>query len=294
MSPTKPIGLADLVALVARLRSDQGCPWDRRQRLVDLRAYLLEEAHELAAAIDGGDWDEIREELGDLLFQAAFVGRLAEEAGAFAIHEPIAAIHAKMIERHPHVFGTAKAATAEDVQRAWELQKARKRSRGSHLDGVSSSLPALLAAYRLGQKAGGVGFDWTEPAEVLAKVREELGEVEHAVAAGDGDACREEIGDLLFAIASYARHLGIDPEGALAAANAKFTRRFQAMERSLAARGERLADQGHVELERQWQLAKDEETAIGSEAESAQNRRDGSGQEGTEGPGIRTETGRRT
>lgn len=265
MNPTEHLGFADLAALIARLRSEQGCPWDRRQRLVDLRAYLLEEAHELAAAIDSGRWEAIREELGDLLFQAAFVGRLAEEAGAFEIHEPIAAIHAKMIERHPHVFGTAEAATAEDVQRAWERRKARNRAAGSHLDGVPPGLPALLAAYRLGQKAGGVGFDWTNPTEVLAKVHEELAEVAEAAASGHGDASREEIGDLLFAIASYARHLGIDPEGALAAANAKFTRRFQAMERSLADDGKTLAEQSPADLDRRWRLVKGREGSGGTE-----------------------------
>jgi MazG family protein len=263
MNPSDRPGLADLVALITRLRSEQGCPWDRRQRLADLRAYLLEEAHELAAAIDSGNWDQIREELGDLLFQAAFVGRLAEEAGAFEIHEPVAEIHAKMVERHPHVFGSAEAATAEDVQRAWEQQKARKRVQGSHLDGVSPGLPALLAAYRLGQKAGGVGFDWGDPAQVLAKVHEELAEVAQAVAAGDGDASREELGDLLFAIASYSRHLGIDPEGALAAANAKFTRRFQAMERSLANDGKTLAEQSPADLDRRWQVVKSREGSAG-------------------------------
>jgi MazG family protein len=170
-----PTDLDRLLALVERLRAPDGCPWDREQKLGDLRAYLLEEAHETAAAIDEGDWDALCSELGDLLFQVAFLSRLAEEAGAFRAAEPIARVTAKMIDRHPHVFGGEPLPDSRAVRQAWERRKLRHESneRGSLLDGAAAaSLPALVAAYRLTQKAAGVGFDWTDPAAVLAKVAE--------------------------------------------------------------------------------------------------------------------------
>lgn len=252
----KDLELADLVALVARLRAEDGCPWDRRQTLAEVRAYLVEEAHELAGAIDQQSWEAIREELGDLLFQAAFIARLAEEQEAFRLADAIAAIHEKMITRHPHVFGGAPLATAEDVQRAWEKGKARARPLGSHLDGVPASLPALIGAYRLGQKAGGLGFDWPSAEPVLDKVHEELAEV---AAAPDLEHTREEIGDLLFALASYARHRGVDPEAALAQANLKFRRRFAAMETLLAERGSTLASVDASGLDQLWREVKERE-----------------------------------
>lgn len=252
-SPPPARDVADLVALVARLRAADGCPWDRRQTLADVRAYLVEEAHELAAAIDAGDWVSLREELGDLLFQAAFIARLAEEETNFTLHEAVATIHDKMVERHPHVFGEAVAATAEDVQRAWEQRKARKREAGGHLDGVATTLPALVAAYRLGQKAGGVGFDWSRREDVAAKVREELDEV---LATTDVEAAREEVGDLLFAAASLARHFGVDPEGALARANDKFRRRFRTLERDLEVAGRPLGTATPAEMEAAWERVK--------------------------------------
>jgi len=251
-----PADLADLVALVARLRAPDGCPWDREQRLADLRAYLLEEAHELAAAIDGGAWGEIGEELGDLLFQAAFVARLGEEAGALSLAAVVAATHAKLVARHPHVFGGERLAGADEVVRAWERRKAAERPEGL-LAGVPASLPALLAAYRMTQKAAGVGFDWPDAAGVVAKLREELGELEAEIAAGASpERVGEEMGDLLFAAANLARHLGHDPEAALARANAKFRRRFAAVEAALAARGIAAADAGLEVLDALWEEAK--------------------------------------
>lgn len=246
-----------LVELVGRLRADDGCPWDRRQTLVELRAYLLEEAHELAAAIDAAQPDEIEEELGDLLFQAAFIARLGEEQGTFTARDAVAGIRAKMIERHPHVFGESQASTAEDVQQAWERAKAARREQGSHLDGVPASLPALVAAYRLGQKAAGVGFDWDDIGGVVDKVREELAEV--LAVQGEHARAQEEIGDLLFAVASLARHLGIDPEAALAQANLKFRRRFAALEASLLATGSRLGTADSDRLEAAWRTVKEAE-----------------------------------
>lgn len=271
--------LGPLVALVERLRAPDGCPWDREQGLAQLRAYLLEEAHELAAAIDEADWAGIREELGDLLFQAAFVARLGEEAGEFALGAVVAAVHAKFVARHPHVFGDERLADARAVRDAWERRKVAERSAGrsagrsaeagsassaeappSLLAGVPTSLPALLGAYRSTQKAAGVGFDWPGPAPVLAKIEEELAELRAELAAPETPArserVREELGDLLFTVANLARHLEIDPEAALAAANRKFRRRFAQVEAALASAGRALGEATLEEMEAAWEEAK--------------------------------------
>jgi len=285
-------GLGKLLALVERLRGPDGCPWDRAQRLPDVRAYLLEEAHEVAAAIDelaaAGEaaaapgalppaadpaWGELADELGDLLFQAAFVARLAEESGAFTAADAAERIHAKMVARHPHVFPPAdgeheRLSDAAAVERVWERRKLADRrkaaaggERASLLDGVPRSLPALTAAYRMTQKAAGVGFDWPDAAAVLAKVDEEVAEL-RAELGGDGDtegasaAVREEVGDLLFTVANLARKLGFDPEAALAAANRKFRRRFGEIERRLAESGRDLADADLAEMDALWNRIK--------------------------------------
>ncbi|HSM15255.1 MAG TPA: nucleoside triphosphate pyrophosphohydrolase [Thermoanaerobaculia bacterium] len=258
--------LARLIDLVTRLRAPDGCPWDREQTLPDLRAYLLEEAHETAAAIDGGDPAELAGELGDLLFQVAFLTRLAEERGWFGIADVIDRIESKMIDRHPHVFGDDRLADARAVREAWERRKLRTESNGreSLLDGAAAAgLPALVAAYRLTQKAAGVGFDWPDADAVFAKLEEEIGELRHEVAsAGPAPApearerLRGEVGDLLFAAANLARHLGLDPEAALAGTNLKFRRRFAAIERGLAARGRRLEEATLEEMDELWEEAK--------------------------------------
>jgi ATP diphosphatase len=252
--------LQKLVDLVARLRAPDGCPWDREQTLASVRAYLIEEAHELAGAIDSGDPDEIAEELGDMLFQAAFIGRLGEEAGAFTAAGAIDQVHRKMVERHPHVFGgdgAEQLADAEAVRQAWERRKLREEPRRETLlGGVPSSLPALLGAYRLTQKAAGVGFDWPEAGAVLDKAEEEIAEVREALAAGRSDQVREEIGDLLFTLANLARKLDVDPEAALAGTNLKFRRRFAAVEAGLAARGKTAAEATLDEMDALWEEAK--------------------------------------
>jgi nucleoside triphosphate diphosphatase len=254
--------LQKLVDLVARLRAPDGCPWDREQSLPNIRAYLLEEAHELAGAIDAGDWEELAEELGDLLFQAAFIGRLAEETGAFSLSQVIDGVYRKMVERHPHVFGDEVLADAEAVRQAWERRKlAKEPKRESLFSGVPSSLPALLAAYRLTQKASGVGFDWPDSAAVLAKVDEELAEVREALAQGDKAAVREEVGDLLFTVANLARKLDVDPEAALAGTNLKFRRRFAKIEDGLAARGKTAAEATLEEMDELWEAAKGKDEA---------------------------------
>jgi len=266
-----------LVDLVARMRAPDGCPWDREQRLGDLRAYLLEEAHELAGAIDEGRWEAIAEELGDVLFQAAFVARMAEEAGAFEAGDAMAGVREKMIARHPHVFGDEPLPDAAAVRDAWERRKLQREPRqGSLLQGVAPSLPALLAAYRLTQKAAGVGFDWPAAEAVLAKLDEEVAELRAALArrgAPEGaggaagpearhaaqDAVAEEVGDLLFTVANLARKLDVDPEAALAAANRKFRRRFAWIEDALAARGKTPAESSLAEMDGLWEEAKREE-----------------------------------
>ena len=251
--------LRDLVSLVSTLRGPDGCAWDRKQTIADIRAYLLEEAHEVAAAIDGGRWSDIASELGDLLFHVAFVSSLAEEAGAFVVEDAIAANHRKMIERHPHVFGEEDVPEAAQVHQAWERRKAA--TGGRLLDGVTRTLPALVASYRMSQKASGVGFDWPDVAGVLSKVDEELAEVRESL-----EACRtdkaargmvgEEIGDLLFSVATLARYLEIDPEAALAATNEKFRRRFGSVESSVAESGRTLGDVPLDELEAYWNESK--------------------------------------
>jgi len=250
-----------LSALVTRLRGPDGCPWDREQEIDDIRAYLLEEAHEVAAAIDSGNWDEICTELGDLLFQVVFVARLAEEGSAFELAAIVDRIEAKMVARHPHVFGDEELPDSAAVHRAWERRKLDDYEEGhSMLAGVPSSLPALLAAYRMTQKVAGVGFDWSRADEVLDKVEEEIDELRQQLrATADGDreaALREELGDLLFTLANLARHLGLDPEAALARANEKFRRRFALMEADLARQGRSLANSELEEMEAAWQRAK--------------------------------------
>lgn len=221
--------LTTLLGLIRRLRAPDGCPWDRKVTPPDLRSFLLEETHELAAALDSSDWPAIREELGDLLFQVAFLAVLAEELGAFTLADAAHGVHDKMVHRHPHVFGEERLETAEAVHAAWERRKLSARQRGSLLDGVQHTLPSLVAARRLGEKASGVGFDWPEPSGALDKAREELEEIADAMATG-GEKLEEELGDALFAIVSLGRKLGVDAERALALANRKFRARFRHLE----------------------------------------------------------------
>jgi len=253
-------GVGKLRELIQRLRGPGGCPWDREQTLEDLRAYVVEEAHEVAAAISAGDADEIAAELGDLLFQVVFVACLAEEDGSFDLATVAERIHAKMVARHPHVFGDERLADANAVRAAWERRKLdQKNGEGedtSLLHGVPASLPALVGAYRMTQKAAGVGFDWPDAASVLAKVHEELGELEETLREARREEIREELGDLLFAVANLARHLQIDPEAALASGNLKFRRRFAAVETGLRAAGKKLGEATLDEMDALWNEAK--------------------------------------
>lgn len=255
--------LGKLLTLVARLRGPGGCPWDREQTLADVRAYLLEEAHEAAAAIDEGDWEGLCSELGDLLFQVAFVGQLGAEAGILSLGNSIDRVHTKMVARHPHVFGEAEARDLAAVRQAWERRKVEEKGGAeSLLAGVARSLPALVAAYRMTQKAAGVGFDWPETGAVLAKLDEEMAELRAALDGGQGrEAVAGEVGDLLFTVVNLARKLEIDPEAALAQTNLKFRRRFLAIESALASRGKSLNDSDLAEMDRLWNEAKAKESA---------------------------------
>jgi len=240
-----------------RLLGPDGCPWDREQTFESLKSYLLEEAHEVIEAIDSGDRQHHVEELGDLLFQVVFQAELGRTQERFAIDEVIGAIRDKLVRRHPHIFGDAKVKDAAEQVRVWEKIKAAERAgkgqRGGALEGVPRGLPALQRAWRLGEKAGAVGFDWTSSHAVLEKVREELGELVNAKSPED---VKSEMGDLLFALAQLSRHLGFDPEDALRRANDKFRARFEYIEQRLRAEGSAPAQAGMDRLEALWQEAK--------------------------------------
>ncbi len=254
-----------LVEIMAALRSPQGCPWDREQTIDTLKPFVLEEAYEVVEAIDRHDHAALREELGDFLFEAVFLAQLEAEAGHFTIADSLASIADKLVRRHPHVFarepGVAPPRSAGDVRTRWEDIKARERGGDSPaktlLGGIPATLPALLRAYQIGLRAAAVGFDWTRAADVVDKIEEEVRELRE-VAGGAVDQARaeEEMGDLLFAIANLSRQLGIEPETALRKANEKFTKRFGALERAIAASGRALTEMTIEELEAEWQHAK--------------------------------------
>jgi len=251
--------LRKLVEIMDRLRDPGGCPWDREQSYETLRGYLVEECYEVAEAIDRQRPDELREELGDLLFQIVFLARLGKESGEFTIEDVIEGITDKMTRRHPHVFGSARAESSEEVLANWEAIKREEKPATpgrSILDGVPRALPALLKAQRLGTKAARVGFDWNGARPVLDKVREEAAELEHAVEAGDRDASAEELGDLLFTLAMLARHLDVDAEAVLERSNAKFVERFRWIEAELDRTNRSFEGETASDLEALWQRAK--------------------------------------
>jgi MazG family protein len=248
--------------MVALRDPEHGCPWDREQTWGSIAPHTLEEAFELADAIEQGDAGKVRDELGDLLFQVVFQARIAEERGLFGFDEVAAAISDKLERRHPHVFATTTVRTAAEQTAAWEVHKAAEREaaglgRGV-LDGVTLGLPALTRAAKLGRRAASVGFDWTIAADVVDKLDEEIDEFRRALANRDEAQASEELGDLLFTIAQLGRHLGADAETALRAANAKFERRFRHIEAALAARGRTPQQTSMADLETLWAQAKQE------------------------------------
>jgi ATP diphosphatase len=266
-TPRPSSDIADLIAVMAALRTPgSGCPWDLEQSFASIVPYTIEEAYEVADAIERGDFDDLCDELGDLLLQVVFHARLAEEQGSFAFGDVVRAITAKLIRRHPHVFNEARHLSPAEVKLGWDGIKAEERAARalrrptpqpeSVLANVARSLPALTRADKLTRKAAAVGFTWNEVTEVIDKIDEELAEVREAVAAGDHAHATEEIGDLLFTIANLARHLDIDPEAALRAANAKFERRFNHIEAALAADGRSPRESDLAEMDRLWDEAK--------------------------------------
>jgi nucleoside triphosphate diphosphatase len=259
-----------LIALMARLRDPlTGCPWDVKQTFATVAPYTIEEAYEVADAIEKGDPTQLRDELGDLLFQVVFHARLAQERGWFDFAQVAGAIHEKLVRRHPHVFGGQSVSGEAELSRAWEEQKARERAAGgaggsesvSALADVPRGLPALVRAAKLGKRAGRVGFDWESATQVRDKVLEELAEVDAALAAAaigttNSAAVVEEMGDLLFAVANWSRHLKFDAEEALRAANSKFERRFRDMESLARERGLSLETSSPQQWENLWAESK--------------------------------------
>ena len=253
----------ELVQLMTTLRGPEGCPWDRKQTLPDLKPFVIEEAYEVVDAIDRDDRGALAEEVGDLLLEAVFIAEVTREEGSFDVYDSITAIHDKLVRRHPHVFAEVEAKDAEQVVVNWEKLKneERKAENKSVLAGVPQSLPALLKASRLTEKASRVGFDWRRAEDVFDKIDEELGELRTAVAGGDTAAVREEVGDLLFALANIARKLEINPEEALQGTNRKFMRRFESMERSARESGRNLDQLTLEEMDTLWDAAKAAERA---------------------------------
>lgn len=248
--------LARLCRLMADLRAPGGCPWDAEQTLDSLKPYLIEEAYEVIEALEQGCPDKHCEELGDLLLQVVFQAEVVQETGGFDMEAVSKAIVDKLVRRHPHVFGDSDAADAAGALRNWESIKAKERtSKQSALDGIPGTLPALLRAMRTGEKAAAIGFDWPSIDGVEAKVREEWQEVHDALTQGPA-RISEEMGDLLFALVNWSRHLGVDPEAALRDATNKFQRRFRHVERRVLEKGSTPADESLDALERLWQEAK--------------------------------------
>ncbi len=259
---TPAAAFARLTALMARLRAPQGgCPWDLEQTFDTIAPYTLEEAYEVADAIARRDLGALREELGDLLFQVAFHSRLAEEQREFAFADVARGLVDKMVRRHPHVFGGEAVGDAALQTTLWEEQKAREKAARGHtsaLDDIPLSLPALARAAKLGRRASRVGFDWPDTSGVLAKIVEEVGELQAAVASGVATDTEAELGDVLFAVVNLARHLGVDPEAALRGTNQRFEQRFRGVEQKLAAQGLTVAEAGLERANAAWDEVKRE------------------------------------
>ena len=249
-----------LLEVMRKLRDPQnGCPWDLEQDFSTIAPYTIEEAYEVADAIEREDWEELRHELGDLLFQVVFYAQMGKEHGYFEFEDIAGGIAEKMTRRHPHVFGDAREDNAHGVRGRWEDIKEAERAEkedGSVLAGVARALPALKRAQKLGSRASRVGFDWPHRQGVRDKIREEFDELEDAVGSRDADHVEEELGDLPFSIVNLARHLDVDPEKALTRANHKFERRFRAMEGAIASDGREIRRLSLEELEHRWHKAK--------------------------------------
>jgi tetrapyrrole methylase family protein/MazG family protein/ATP diphosphatase len=253
------------VDIMARLRGPDGCPWDREQTIESLRGFVLEETYEVLDAIDCGDHDALRGEIGDLLFEGVFLAQIEADAGRFSVVDSLRAISQKLVRRHPHVFGTtaSRVKTAGQVVEQWEQIKSREQKdageRRSLLGGVPKSLPSLLRAHEIGTRVAAVGFDWAGPTDVVNKIEEEVAELRRAVQGEGRDRVEEEMGDLLFSIANLARKLGVEPESALRKANEKFSTRFDKLERAFEARGQSIHAATLEEMEAEWGAVKHSE-----------------------------------
>jgi MazG family protein len=252
-----------LVDIMIRLRGADGCPWDREQTVESLRGFVLEETYEVLDAIDRGDHDALREEIGDLLFEGVFLAQIEADAARFTVADSLRAVSDKLIRRHPHVFAEARGVdTAGKVVEQWEQIKSREQkdagARRSVLKGMPKAMPALLRAYEIGTRVAAVGFDWARTEDVVDKIEEEVAELRHAVAGEGRERAEEEMGDLLFSIVNLARKLGIEPESALRKANEKFSTRFEALERHLEAEGRSVHKATLDEMEEAWGKIKDQ------------------------------------
>lgn len=248
----------ELVGIIHRLRAPGGCPWDREQTPESLKDFIIEEAYEVIDAIDAKNPQDLREELGDLLLQIVLQSEIAAEENAFDIADVIEGISNKLILRHPHVFGDTHVEDSRDVLANWEKIKKKEKAGKGLFDGLPSQLPGLQRAARIGEKASRVGFDWTSIDGVRAKVDEELAELEDAISSGEQDRIFHETGDLLFAVAQWARHIGIQPEEAVRGCCSRFIHRFGKMEDAVSRAGKKLSDADLMELEQLWQRAKAE------------------------------------
>ncbi len=258
---TASCNINDLIKVMAALRTpNTGCPWDLEQSYKTIAPHTLEEAYEVVDAIDRENMDDLREELGDLLFQSIYHAQIASEEGHFDIHDVINDVTEKMISRHPHVFGDESASSAADVDKIWERRKAKeKKGDISALNGVTSALPALLKAQKLQKKAAKVGFEWPNLAHVLDKLEEEIAEMRAAIANNDKENQAEELGDMLFLLANYGRMLGINSEEALRQCNNKFERRFRGLETDLKKQGSSVIDASLEQMEAAWDEQKSKE-----------------------------------
>jgi len=244
-----------------RLRGTGGCPWDREQTIQTLRPFVLEETYEVLEAIDRADHDALRGEIGDLLFEGVFLAQIEADEGRFTVADALRDITAKLVRRHPHVFGSTKGvSTAGQVLEQWEQIKSREQKDAGHqrsvLRGLPKALPSLLGAHEIGTRVAAVGFDWAKAEDVVDKIEEEVAELRRAVAGEARERIEEEMGDLLFAIANLARKLGVEPESALRKANHKFSARFEALERSFEAQGRSVHDASIEEMEAAWNRVK--------------------------------------
>ncbi len=247
---------ARLAEILAALRGENGCPWDKEQDETTILSFLLEEAYEAVEAVRSGKAESVCEELGDVLMEVVFLARIYEEKGAFRLSEAVEGINRKMIARHPHVFGPERLETSREVLGAWHRQKREEKQHESLLGGMPRSLPALAAAFQIGQRASSVNFDWPGTEGTLAKLREETEELARALDSGDGEDVVHEVGDLLLAAANVSRKAGVDPELALLQANSRFRARFAFMERRLGEEGRDIASTTPEELEALWEEAK--------------------------------------